>query len=87
VSNDDQTIQLAVELRRLEETRRALAARLELTATALALTLDAQASTRQRLDSMSGNGAEPRRVAQLEAAADRYRQVIRMLTLNEHAVR
>ena len=73
---------LTVELKRLEETRRTLAARLELTATALALTLDAQASTRQRLDTLTGD-PETRRVAQLEAAADRYRQVIRMLTLTD----
>jgi len=87
MTNCNEAAQLTVELKRLEETRRTLAARLELTATALALTLDAQASTRQRLDTLTGDGPQSRRVDQLEAAADRYRQVIRMLTHSDPVLR
>lgn len=76
------------ELTRFEETHRVLAARLELTMAALALTLDAQASTRQRLDAL-GHGSR-RRIAgasrDLEREAERYRLLAALMALDNQAV-
>lgn len=67
----------------LDDTRRALIARLELTVKALALTLDAQASTQQCIDLSTANGhVDDRRRwenLQWQREAERYRAVLGLL--------
>ena len=71
------------QLHTLEETRRALTARLQLTLNALALTLDAESSTRLCID----ESTTPRRLddggrwesLRREREAERYRVVLGML--------
>jgi hypothetical protein len=73
------------ELRRFECTVDALTLRLEHILVALALTFDAQAATRQRLN---GNGRDDERfretVADLQTEAAHYRHLARALT-NRHS--
>lgn len=78
------------QLYRLEETRRLLAARLHRTVHALALTLDAQAVTRERIDEAtpwgSADDVEPWEIVQQQGDVERYRAVLDLLaTDSEHS--
>jgi hypothetical protein len=74
---------LQTQLLSLEETRRVLAARLELTVNALATTLDAQASTQLRIDASTaprGTGEDKCwENLHRRREAERYRTVLRLL--------
>jgi len=75
---------------RLEETRRLLTARLHRTVSALALTLDAQAGTRERIDEATPWGTAgdvgPGGIVQHQGDVERYRAVLDLLaTDSEHS--
>ena len=75
---------------RLEETRRLLTARLHRTVSALALTLDAQAGARERIDEAtlwgSADDVEPWEIVQHPGDVERYRAVLDLLaTDSEHS--
>lgn len=71
------------QLHTLEETRRVLTARLELTVNALALTLDAERSTQLCIDASTTYGCLDERgrweSLQRQREADRYRVVLGLL--------
>ena len=72
------------EVRRLGHTRETLSERLHLVLTALALTADAEALSRQRLDAAGVNGVAPYvEAAELQRAADQYRRMLLLLPLTE----
>jgi hypothetical protein len=78
------------QLYRLEETRRLLTARLHRTVNALALTLDAQAGTRERIDEAmpwgSADDVGPGDIVQRQGDLERYRAVLDLLaTDSEHS--
>jgi len=78
-------VRLEEDLRRFQGTVDALILRLEHTLTALALTLDAQAATRQRLNGHERDDDHLNyRGVDLQAAAEQVRQLTRTLTDGNH---
>jgi hypothetical protein len=73
---------LEIEIRRMQETLDILSVRLERTLIALALTLDAQAATRQRLndDAVDDELDLTDKVAHLQTTAEQYRQLARTVS-------
>lgn len=81
--------QLHKQLHTLEETRRGLTARLQLTVNALALTLDAETSTQRSIDASSTYGhldaSKRGESAHRLREAERYRVILRLLAADGDA--
>lgn len=77
-------VRLEDDLRRFQGTVDALILRLEHTLTALALTLDAQAATRQQLNGHERDDHLNDSAADLQTSAEQVRQLARTLTNGNH---